>query len=321
MLTERRDIDYSFLAVAKSTAAFLKRNPLYPVYALAGQPVAFSLEPTYACPLNCEFCYEPDKTGEKDPSKEDFLTELDQKKIEYPGVDFAVWVGGEPTLKQDVLKEGIKRFGVNWIVTNGTRPIEEEGEAWPRIAFFVSVHGLEEAHNAIVRPTNPNLNAYRKAMKTVNDAKTPFYVHTVITEDNFEDIEHLVREWREETRVKGFMFSCATPTIVMPRTNEVDRIQKREEIVKKLLQLKKTHGGFVLMTDNDIKNLLPSRQEKVFGRNCRLKNIVVSFDPKFNEKRPCVMGASMDCGRCGCGLNAMSTGLAGMKTMSVSAKS
>ena len=117
------------------------------------------------------------------------------------------------------------------------------------------------------------------------------------------------------------MFSCATPTIVMPRTNEVDRIQKREEIVKKLLQLKKTHGGFVLMTDNDIKNLLPSRQEKVFGRNCRLKNIVVSFDPKFNEKRPCVMGASMDCGRCGCGLNAMSTGLAGMKIMSVSAKS
>lgn len=65
--------------------------------------------------------------------------------------------------------------------------------------------------------------------------------------------------------------------------------------------LKEKYGDFICMTEPEIEALKPENHLKVFGDSCLLKKGgTVSLDSKGGVKRPCVMGPTADCDRCGC---------------------
>ena len=76
-----------------------------------------------------------------------------------------VWMGGEPLLRSDVLREGVKLFARNTITTNGTLPLIDLG---PKIKWVISLDGPEDINDEI-----RGKGCFKKVLKTLNN----LYIH------------------------------------------------------------------------------------------------------------------------------------------------
>src|SRR3972149_3903224 len=291
-------------------------------------PLSASIDIAANCNLRCQHCYLYGKDHQEEGiADEMFLEAVKQFKKDYPAVLHCAWVGGEPLLRKEVLRKCVGFFQANWVVTNGTIPIDGK---WPNTSFNISIDGTEEIHNQIRQPwksskqvqsaESPMLgekqeaslpvkwNVYQRAKQNANKSTAPVYVHTVINQLNMPVISELVAEWKETTTVRGFVFSLHTPQFVPERksgmTENDERLfiplEQRRDVVAILHRLKSQYGKFIIMTPSEIENYLPERLERVFDTKCRVVGTVVSMDAKFQRKTPCVMGEGIDCSKCGC---------------------
>lgn len=279
--------------------------------------IGASIDVAANCNLRCQHCYlyEKDHVEEQLNDKQ-FLNHLDQFRRENPTVVVCTWVGGEPLYRRELVREGVKRFPWNWVITNGTILIN--GKWTNNTAFFVSIDGPKEIHDQIRQPAwkvlrkevpvhESSYSVYERAKANTQRATAPVAVHTVINKINKDAVPDLVTEWRDETPVTGFAFSLHTP-MRTERGVEMSGSDKalflpedeRGQVVEMLLSLKAQHGDFILPGKRQLEALLPENQQAVFGyRNCVMRDKVHSLDAKFNRKNPCVMG-DMDCNNCGC---------------------
>lgn len=294
------------LSVVRKVGTEFIRHPemVATVFGSGKTPIVASIDVTHKCNLDCDHCYRYGKKyQEKGTSNSEFLGGVRDLKAEYPGLIHCTWVGGEPMLRKKSLQEAVKLFPVNWIVTNGTVPLSGE---WPGTSFFVSIDGTEQLHNRIRKPwhpvdSGPLANVYQTAKKNVREASAPIFVHTVINQMNIRSIPELVREWKTDGVVRGFAFSLHTPIVDATReSGMVLEGEDRREVADMLLELKGQYGNFIILSEGEIRNYYPENQLKVWGKRCRLPEIVYSADSKFQRKEPCVMGPGMDCDRCGC---------------------
>lgn len=289
------------------------------LFTQGNEPVAASIDVTPNCNLRCNHCYLYEKPYQEEGTNSDkFLEKVKQLKEQHPGLIHCTWVGGEPMSRKTILREAVKIFPSNWVVTNGTVPIDGE---WKRTTFFLSIDGTEGAHNKIRQPwqkaavkdSSPLANVYQTAKKTAKTATAPVFVHTVINKVNLPTIPDLVAEWRKDGFVRGFAFSLHTPIVDPSRPSGMSESDEklylsddqRREIVSTLLGLKKQNGKFIGMSESMIKNILPEKKDKVWNKRCSLTTAVFSADTKFGRKQPCVMGPGMDCDRCGCVIPSM----------------
>ena len=92
------------------------------------RPVAM-INITNRCTLRCKHCFVYREGTPNTPQKDEMTTNQMIKEIKKYrrkfGIIRMVWMGGEPLLRKDVLKRGIKLFPQNTITTNGTLPLIE----------------------------------------------------------------------------------------------------------------------------------------------------------------------------------------------------
>lgn len=312
--------DQSFLSNVKATGRLAFTFARHPEGAInfftrGDKPIGASIDIAANCNLRCQHCYLFGKEHQEEGVKDDldFLKKVQELRIQNPTIAHATWVGGEPMFRKELLRKAVQFFPSNWVVTNGTIPIDGE---WENTSFFISVDGTEETHNRIRQPWKQPLkpeqktlyNPYQKAKKTAETATAPVFIHTVINRSNAHTIPNLVAEWKSEKHVGGFEFSLHTPMVEKKRpsgmTENDEKLyldgQEREDAIKMLHNLRQEYGDFVLMSHAQIDSYLPENQQEVFGSNCRVVKGVYSVDSQFNRKQPCVMGEGMDCSKCGC---------------------
>lgn len=268
------------------------------------EPVAASIDIAANCNLRCSHCYLYGKDYEQEEVEEQqFLEQVKTFREGNPSIIQCTWVGGEPLWRKELLREAVKFFPINWVVTNGTMPIDGK---WYNTAFYISIDGTKEIHDTIRQPWRKSqsgqYSSYDRAKETAKSATAPVFVHTVINRMNAFSIPALVAEWKQDTSVGGFQFSLHTPQSEMTENDRQLFLvgNERQNVVDTLHQLKDEYGDYILMTHEQIDLLSPDNQLKVYGSNCPLPGAVVSVDSKFQRKSPCVMGPGMDCSKCGC---------------------
>lgn len=285
---------------------------------------ATSIDITPNCNLRCQHCYLFGQGHQKEKlSDKEFLRKLDKFEEEHPTILHCTWVGGEPLIKIELLKEGMKRFPVNWVITNGTLPLTGK---WPDFTFvFISLDGSKEIHNQIRRPFDlklePGETVYDRVMKNAAEATVSFGYHMVINQLNMTSIPKVVEDL-SKTRGRCLAFSFHTPMIFLGDPSKMSTRDKRlwldaknrRKVVKMLLELKadRRYKDFILLSEDEIKRYLPEYQLTYFGKNCPLRYPLpngFSVDAIFKQKLPCVMGATVettqwpfqiDCDKCGC---------------------
>ncbi len=265
-----------------------------------GRPISTSLDVTNLCNLQCTHCYYFMKEyQQKQLTDEQWLEKIRWIREEHPTIIHCTWVGGEPMMKRSLLEKAVRIFPFNWIVTNGTY----EMPRWDNTAYFVSIDGTEEEHDAI-----RGKGTYRMIKDRVaeSDAENIF-MHMVITKSNFQTVPALVREWYG-SKVKGIRFSFYTPMVMNGFKDPLYiEAEERDEIIEDILGLKREFRDFILMGRKEIELFLSKNYRRVIDdgqavQNCLLKKgAVVSIDSNGERKYPCVMG-EMDCSRCGCNI-------------------
>ena len=251
-------------------------------------PLAISIDVTNRCNLRCKHCYFFEQNHENELSESAILDKVREIKKNHPSIIHASWVGGEPLLRKDVVKEGINLFPFNMIVTNGSLELP----SWKNCIFNVSVDGTKDYYEEI-----RGLKIYDKVKEHANRSDINVNIACNLNKKNHHCIEDLLKEWKK-TKIKGINFNFYTPI----KGIEDDlwlSWEERDEIIKRLLKLRKIYGNF-LMNPEPVLKLMLSENSKSITSNCVVRKAAFSIDPMGNRKYPCVIGDKADCSKCGC---------------------
>lgn len=297
--------------------AFLRLVPEFPriVYNLkTNKPLAIGFDVTNLCNLHCPYCYWQESKRDKQLDV-DSIVEI-AKKMRSRGVVHATWVGGEPTLRPDVLESVTPIFPINWIVTNGlpvNNPKLKDFDPFklPNTRIILSLDGLGEAHDkSRNRPGLYDLVKERFWNK-------PILTTTTLHQGNKDQPRGLLEEW-SNSDILGMTFEFATP-IGRKANPEWDLVgEDRDEVIDELIELKKEYGRFMANSTYGLNMLRPKNLSKwVSPPRCPTTVYSRSFDEIGEIKSPCILGSSDNnpngkkpsCSSCGCHVPAILNGL------------
>jgi MoaA/NifB/PqqE/SkfB family radical SAM enzyme len=253
------------------------------------KPFAAGIEITNRCNLHCPMCYWWAKRAKKELADEEMITLF--RKLRSQGVVHASLVGGEPTLRPNLIRAASKIFPYLWVFTNGSFS-EKNAPPLPNTVYLVSIDGTEKIHDKI-----RTKGLYKKVWKNFSN-RPDCITSTTITKINKDEIEDLVAEW-SKTKIIGMAIHFYTP--IGGRMDIWPDWKERDRIIDKLLFLKKKHGKFILLSRKMLNQL---RQPEVmeWSKNCPATRVTVSYAADGSIKKPCMIGETADCLRCGCWL-------------------
>lgn len=153
---------------------------------------------TNQCDYRCLHCYffVHDYDKEQELSDDEWTARLD-RLCEEEGVDTfpsGSWTGGEPLLREELIRKGMKYFKHNVVVTNGRRRLPD----WPDVHFYISVDGPKEMHNLM-----RGGDWYDLIVKNVLRPDLKIFVSMLITRRNYGGVERFVEDWWENKRRGG----------------------------------------------------------------------------------------------------------------------
>lgn len=256
---------------------------------------------TNRCTLKCKHCFVFREGNPNTPSKNNempaelMLKEIKKYKRKY-GIYSMVWMGGEPLLRKDVLKSGVKMFPRNVITTNGTLPLINLGS---RIKWVISLDGPEDVNNEI-----RGKGCFKKVVSNLLNLPDNFsgdlQCQCVITKKNEDSIEEFVDFLIRETPIRGLTF-----TFYVPRKNDTsefawESLKDRDPAVKRAYNLKKQYPEFIL--NNELAfELLLSQNALSITNNCQLKKYMLPLYLGKNgfEIPFCCYGNDVNCDLCG----------------------
>lgn len=246
---------------------------------------AVGFDVTNKCNLHCHNCYWWTQEHYPEMSLEkirEFFVNLKKE-----GITHCTYVGGEPTLRPDVLEVCTKIIPYNWIITNGTTVPPDVNNA----LFGLSVDGTQKVHDDI------RMNGLYQKIWDNYSCRSKTFITTTLMNANKNEPEKLLKEW-SNTSILGMAFNFATPftnsdnTFWMPWS-------ERDKVIDKLIQLKHEYGDFILMTRKQLELLRRENVEK-WSKNCTMKWFSKSFYSNGKQKFPCILGECAICNRCGC---------------------
>jgi len=252
---------------------------------------------TNKCTLRCKHCFVFREENPNDPRHEmDSRTMLEtlgelQKRC---GILTMLWMGGEPLLRPDVLREGVKLFARNNVTTNGTIDLID----LPRTIYVVSIDGPLKVNDAL-----RGEGSFAKAMKTLSRLPDDFgptvMCQCVVTRQNEDHLAELV-ELLREARVAGMTFSFYVPKREDDTGLSWGVRERRDPAVEETIRLKKKYPDFIW---NKLQSLELTRSEnaKAVTDNCLSKRFVL---PLYLDGRRfvipfCCYGNDVDCDLCG----------------------
>ncbi len=258
---------------------------------------AAMLNVTNRCNLRCRHCFvfregnPNDRRGEM--SDEALLAKIAELK-ERHGIEIMLWMGGEPLLKPEVLRQGTRLFQRNHVTTNGTLDLIE----LPRTIYVISIDGPPEINDAI-----RGKGTFDKVMKTLCRVPESFgstvMCQCVVTRKNEHAMQELVERLRE-SRIEGMTFS-----FYVPRAEDVSdltwgSLADRDPAVREALRLKDEYPDFIWNNRRSLQLTL-SENAKAITDDCPATKYVLPLYLEGDELVTpyCCYGNDVDCDLCG----------------------
>jgi len=252
---------------------------------------------TNRCNLRCRHCFvfregnPTDIKGEMDT--ETMVKRLAELQVRH-GIQTMLWMGGEPLIRQDVLREGTKLFPKNTVTTNGTIDLID----LPRCTYVVSIDGPQEINDAI-----RGKGSFRRVMKTLSRLPDDFgptvmcqYVVTKENEAGMEETLHILRE----INAQGMTFSFYVPPRNDTSSLTWGSLERRDKAVREAMRLKELYPKFVWNRYRALELTL-SQNAKAVTDKCYAKELVMPLylDGDRFTRPFCCMGNDVDCDLCG----------------------
>jgi MoaA/NifB/PqqE/SkfB family radical SAM enzyme len=254
---------------------------------------------TNACNLKCEHCFvfRPDNPNSPRDKMDDatMLAELERLQRRHQIQDMT-WMGGEPLIRRDLLRQGVRLFPRNSIVTNGTFPLLHDV---PNTIYVVSLDGPEEVNDSI-----RGEGVFQQVKQTIHDLPPDFGPHVVlqciVTRANADHLAELVEQVRDWP-VYGLSFAFYVPTRNDRNRHVWATNEERDPVVASVLELKRGDPGFVKNTVASLELMHSSVCKQVTDRCLLRENLLVLYlgeGGRF-EQPYCCYGNDVDCDRCG----------------------
>ncbi len=237
-------------------------------------PLRYTLELTYRCNLNCNFCYVGEKLTENELSTDEWLNIIAQ----IPACRLITFVGGETLIRKDfktILRAALKKGKVN-IVTNGTLIDDELIEIFIKkelLLLNLSIDGMQEAHDRIRSRKgtfDKAIDALDRLVKAKGNKKYPLIdIKTTVLKDNLDDIPEI---YKLAKNYKADFFTLA----FLKESSLQQNSDLREEFSEEFYRTKYPINLY----------FNPDHFEKVYKqlRNLSKDGPVIRFYPKFNLK-------------------------------------
>ena len=252
---------------------------------------------TNRCTLRCKHCFVYRDGNPNDPRDEmDTPTMLRKiaERQERHGIGGVLWMGGEPLLRPDVLREGTKLFTSNIVTTNGTLDLID----LPNCTYVVSVDGPPELNDSI-----RGKGSYEKIMNTLARVPEEFgptvMCQCVVTKANEDALEELV-ELIRPTRAEGMTFSFYVPTKDDTSEFTWGSLERRDQAVREAMRLKKENSDFIWNSTRGLELTL-SENSKSVTDNCPSQRLLLPLylDGDDFVSPFCCYGNDVDCDLCG----------------------
>lgn len=257
---------------------------------------------TNRCNLSCQHCFifrdgNPNEVplSVRDELSSTAILETLVGLRDRHGVASVLWMGGEPLLRREVIREGVRLFPRNTIVTNGTIPLADFG---PHALYVVSLDGPEELNDAI-----RGRGTYRKVVRNLSRIPagftTPVQVQCVVTKRNQHRLEELVLAVRE-TQAAWITFSFYVPRAHDTSPDVWETNDGRAAAVREVMRLKARYPGFVRNSARMLELMLPPHCQRVTDA-CPARDHVLPLylDGDHFTTPFCCYGNDVDCSRCG----------------------
>lgn len=252
---------------------------------------------TNRCNLKCRHCFvfrdENPTDREREMDTETMVKRLGELQVRH-GIQTMLWMGGEPLIRQDVLREGTKLFPKNTVTTNGTIDLID----LPRCTYVVSLDGPQEINDAI-----RGKGSFRRVMKTLSrlpdDFEPTVMIQYVVTKENEGGMEETLHTLRE-TNAQGMTFSFYVPPRNDTSSLTWGSLERRDKAVREAMRLKELYSEFVWNRRRALELTL-SQNAKAVTDKCYAKELVMPLylDGDRFTRPFCCMGNDVDCDLCG----------------------
>lgn len=238
---------------------------------------------TDACNLRCHHCYHFD--GKDEFQKDRLSLDVWRKRfgqLYKKGIRFVLLVGGEPALRQDVLRLADEIFPYIYVITNGTIKIPSEFQH----TLFVSMDGKENANDAI-----RGKGVFAKIIKNYS-GDNRVIINMTVNMRNYQELEDVV--WiAKNNGFRGVVCNLYTPTL--GKTNPMFINEKqRKIIINEFKRVKSQYPGDFLHT----KKMIQWYEFPDHRGYCYWGDNVLHFDVTWKTRR--CFGDKADCSNCGC---------------------
>ncbi len=257
---------------------------------------------TNRCNLHCTHCFvyrdgNPNEPVDE-PTDAEVLAQIRELRDRH-SIQSMLWMGGEPLIKKDLLREGLKLFKKNTITTNGTIPLADFSESTGNLLYVVSLDGPEELNDAV-----RGQGVFRRVLENLSKLPDDFphivQCQCVVSRRNQDALPEFVE------LLKGGPFQHLTFSFHVPAKNDStgnawECVEDRDRAVRLVMDLKAKSGGFIRSRGRSLEMMLSENNPKKVTDNCLSKQFIL---PLYLEGRKlvspfCCYGNDVDCDRCG----------------------
>lgn len=282
-----------FSQIVKETPCYFHLFLKYAQYKLFDKRSPFygSADIINVCNLHCTHCYWWLNRKENEELTVEQWKEIIDTKFKKNHVFIITLVGGEPTLRPDVIELFVNEFPKRVsIVSNGTYPLKKYKDLY---FYWISVDGTQEVHDAIrgkgaYASTRKNILDYVE--KNGDSAWKDIWISMTINSLNYKTVPDVIEEWRDYVNKIGFQFH--TPftkgdPLWLPFGPE------RTKVVDDIISMQDKYDDQYIIN--------PKSQLELMKKNWGGKGTtpidcptwaILSVDHMGREKKPCCIGSA-----------------------------
>jgi MoaA/NifB/PqqE/SkfB family radical SAM enzyme len=282
-----------FGQIVNETPAYFHLFTKYAMYKFFNKksPLYGSADIINVCNLHCEHCYWWLNRKENEELTVEQWKKVIDEKFKKKHVFLITLVGGEPTLRPDVIELFAKEFPRRTcVVSNGTFPIKRYKGVY---FYWISIDGTKDVHDKI-----RGNGSWDKTRKNVLDyiagngknAHKDIWIAMTVNSQNYKTVPDVVKDWYGNSNKISFQFHTPfmkNDPLWLPFGKE------RDQVIDDIISMKKQYP------DNYIIN--PEKQLQLMKRNwggngttpidCPTWTII-SVDHMGREKLPCCIGSA-----------------------------
>lgn len=235
------------------------------------------------CNLRCRHCYH----FKKNLAQTELPLDVWEKRFEdiyKKGIRFIMLVGGEPTLRLDIIELAHKTFPFVSVFTNGQIKIPEK---FNRLLLFLSLDGDREKNDAI-----RGNGTFEKLFKNYSKDKRAI-INITLLGNNYTELEKVVRLAKQHS-LRGVSCNLYTSTNTSHSDPSFINEKERNAIITELRRVKKLYPWDFLLTESMIDWYAKANHSGY----CFWGDEALHFDSSWKNRR-CFF-IKTDCAHCGC---------------------